>query len=309
MFVLRPVILIPAWSFYLIGASEGVGRSSVFRASLPSAFGSNADFPSLTAFTCLTAILVTAYLLNQIFDRESDERNNKCLFLSRGIFRARTLVLMALAFFLAASHAFHRTDDALRAPLIVALLMALVYSLPPIRLCARPFFDMFANAVGYGGVAFVLGYTALGSPTDHGVWLAVPYVLLVAATFLHTTILDVEGDKATGKFSTTVLIGVDRSVVLAAVLHACAVVVAIITGRLMAIVVTGVSFPATVYSLFRRDQTVNSFVIQVNTLVVTLAAAAAWPVYLLLVVPLILLSRYYHRRRFGFTYPGPRKTS
>jgi 4-hydroxybenzoate polyprenyltransferase len=307
--VLRPVILIPAWSFCLIGASEGARRSSGLPTSVPLFTGFHTDFPPLTALACLTAILITAYLLNQIFDRESDEKNNKCLFLSRGIFRTRTVVLMVLIFFLAASHAFHRTDDALRVPLVAALLLALTYSLPPIRLCARPLFDMFANALGYGGVAFVIGYGLFGAAPADGVWLSVPYLLLVAATFLHTTILDVEGDKATGKLSTTVLIGINRSIALAAVLHAVALTIAIVTGRITAIVVTGVSFPVIVYSLFRRDQVMSSFLVQTNTLVVTVAAAAAWPLYLVLVAPLILLSRYYHRRRFGFTYPGPRKAS
>jgi 4-hydroxybenzoate polyprenyltransferase len=261
--------------------------------------------PSPVTLLCLTAVLITAYLLNQIFDRESDERNNKCFYLSRGIFRVRTLVFMSLFFFLAASYAYHRTGEPQRIPLFLALALALLYSLPPVRLCSRPFLDMIANAVGYGGVAFVLGFRALNSSGTDAVWLCVPYVLLVAATFLHTTILDIDGDRAASKISTSVLIGVDGSIVLAAVIHATAFILAILTGRPMAIIVTGGSLPFTVYSIFKRTGRVSAFLIQANTLIVTVAAAVLWPVYLGALVPLILLSRFYHKKRFGIPYPGP----
>jgi 1,4-dihydroxy-2-naphthoate octaprenyltransferase len=193
--------------------------------------------------------------------------------------------------------------------MILALVLALLYSLPPIRLCSRPFLDMLANAVGYGGIAFVLGFGGDGTHPWNAVWLSTPYVLLVAATFLHTTILDVKGDSAAGKISTSVVIGKDASLVLAAVIHAGAFVLALLTGRPLAMIVTGVSLPITVYSLYRRSAGVSSFVIQANTFIVTAAAVVLWPVYIGVVLPLILLSRFYHRKRFGISYPGPEGTS
>ncbi len=60
IFVLRPLILIPAWSFYLIGAATAIETNPDYPRG----------FPGLTAFLSLTAILITAYLLNQIFDRD-----------------------------------------------------------------------------------------------------------------------------------------------------------------------------------------------------------------------------------------------
>jgi len=295
LFVFRPVILIPAWSFYLIGAAESARSTGDSLSALPA---------PLTMF-CLTAILATAYLLNQIFDRESDERNNKCLYLSRGIFQARTLVLMGLASFLAASWAYHRVGTDAKGPLALALALSLAYSLPPARLCARPFFDLIANSVGYGGIAFVLGFGVFDASLETASWRSIPWVLLVGATFLHTTILDFSGDRAAGKKSTTVLIGIRASSVAAVVLHACAFLFALAVGHDVAAVVTGVSLPVTCFPLFKRSIGSSSFVIQTNTLVVTAAAAFAWPAYLAIVVPLIALSRFYHRRRFGFTYPGP----
>jgi 4-hydroxybenzoate polyprenyltransferase len=291
IFVLRPLILIPAWSFYLIGA-ERAGEQGFYRQAL---------FPSPAVFLSLTAILITAYLLNQIFDKQSDERNRKCPFLADGIFGVRTLIILALLAYAVASYTFRQLEGSVRIPLIAALILSLIYSLPPIRLCARPFLDLLANAVGFGGIAFVLGY---GSLTNEAVRLSLPYVLLVGATFLHTTILDVAGDKETGKITTSVLIGVRISRLAAALLHACAVTISLLDGIMLPIIVTGASFPLSLYALKATGNRSSSLQVQGATLIVTLVAAYLWPVYLVLLVPLIILSRYYHRRRFGFNYPG-----
>ncbi|UCH82601.1 MAG: UbiA family prenyltransferase [Candidatus Latescibacterota bacterium] len=295
LFVLRPVILIPAWSFFLLGVS----------AASNTPLGPRWTLPPMVPFACLTAILITAYLLNQVFDRESDEKNDKCPFLTRGVFKTRTVVLMAVVFFLAASHLFHRTDPEVRVALFLALLLSLLYSVPPVRLCARPFLDLLANAIGYGGVAFVIGYNTSDASISRGAWIATPYMFLVASTFLHTTVLDVEGDRAANKISTTVLIGVNRSVILAAVLHVLAVAAAILTASPTAVAITAVSLPVTAVAAIKPSTRMSSFVIQANTLIVTLAAVATRPLYLTLVFPLIWLSRYYHSRRFGIMYPGP----
>jgi 4-hydroxybenzoate polyprenyltransferase len=294
LFVCRPVILIPAWSFYLIGAAAGIDSHTS-----PHGF-----IPSPLTLACLTAILVTAYLLNQVFDTESDARNNKCLFIARGIIGTRTVVFMAVVFFLAASVAYRRVDAIHRIPLFVALLLSLLYSLPPIRLCARPFLDMFANAVGYGGVAFVLGFNIYGPSINSAGWLAAPYILLVAATFLHTTILDYDGDRDSGKKSTSVLIGLRASTNLAGAFHMAAFVLALISAKPAAILITGITLPIVVYTFVNRSRRASSILIQANTLIVTIAAAVTWPLYLAVVIPLILLSRFYHARRFGITYPG-----
>jgi 4-hydroxybenzoate polyprenyltransferase len=300
IFVLRPLILIPAWGFYLIGAAQGRG------ATMPTTTG----LPSPIALLSLTSILVCAYLLNQVFDRETDEKNDKCFYLSRGIFRVRTLIIMAAVFFLVAAYAFQGVVSPIqRWTLLLSLALSLLYSLPPIRLCARPFLDMLANAFGYGGCAVVMGFGAYQSSAADAMAVSVPYVLLVASTFLHTTILDVEGDRASGKISTAVFIGERRSTNLAAFFHLLAVLSAFVTSNFVAIVVSGLTVPASIHALKTGTRSASTILVQANTLVVAVVAAFFWPVFGAVLVPLVLLARFYYHRRFGIIYPGPRKSA
>jgi 4-hydroxybenzoate polyprenyltransferase len=279
----------------LIGAGQSIETNPYYPAG----------FPSLLAFSALTAILITAYLLNQVFDQESDKRNNKCLYLAHGLFRARTLVLFAIFSYLTALLTFHQVDNIQKSPLFIAAVLSLAYSLPPLRLCARPFLDLLANAIGYGGVAFVLGHELYAASPGNAARLAMPYVFLVAATFLHTAILDIEGDRLTGKITTAVFIGENASRRLAAILHGAAVAAAIFSGGITPLVITGATAPLSILALARKTRRASMLLVQGNTLVVALAAVALWPAFTIIIAPLIFLSRYYHAQRFGIIYPGP----
>jgi 1,4-dihydroxy-2-naphthoate octaprenyltransferase len=226
---------------------------------------------------------------------------------------------MAMVFFAAASLTFKGTAPAQRLPLAAALVLALVYSLPPIRLCARPLLDLAANAVGYGGVAFLIGHLAFDDSLARGAEQAIPYVLLVGATFLHTTILDVDGDRASGKTTSSVLMGVRASALLALALVVVGMVWALAAtlrdySDVLPVVVLAVALPGFAVgavALGRRGPAdagrrsrVSSNTVQFATLVITVAAAVVEPRYLVLIVPIVVAARHYHRARFGVTYPG-----
>jgi 4-hydroxybenzoate polyprenyltransferase len=263
-------------------------------------------------------------VLNQIFDLESDRLNGKGLFLTRRVFRARTMLLIALVCFTGASLLFNNTHLIQRYPLIVALLLSLVYSLPPLRLCARPWWDLAANAIGYGGLAYVIGGGAVSNDVMPLILGSVPWVLLVAGTFLHTTILDVEGDAAAGKHTTTVIIGERRSSLLAVAFGTGAFVLAAapwLSGApvdLLSVLVTGGSLLAFVVAYYRlshgremsvsdrysRRSRTSSYAVQVPTALVALAAAWKDPVFLVLLVPLVAFAYVYNHARFRVSYPG-----
>ncbi len=313
MFVLRPTIMVPAWSFYALGIHLAPVRT---RTELFSALAQ-------PAFWCLTALLASAYVVNQIFDQTSDRLNGKGLFLTHGVFRTRTMIAIAWACFLTASWLFQKVDGAQRVPLIASMVLAFAYSLPPLRLCARPGLDMVANAVGYGGLAFATGAGGVSEYSMQAFLDAYPWMLLVGATFLHTTILDVDGDAAAGKRTTTVAIGVQRSAQLATLFAIAAAVaegVAFLRhqGSLVAALATTAAalvFVAANIVIARAESTepvaraaararASARVVQGVVALVALLASVRDPALLLLLVPLVVAARAYYRARFHMRYPG-----
>ena len=313
VFVFRPLILVPAWAFYILGShAHRVSRSFEHSGVIQS------------GFWCLSGVLAAAYVLNQIFDLESDRLNGKGLFLTRRVFRPRTMLLLALLCFAGASLLYSNTRVVQHPPLIAALLLSLIYSLPPLRLCARPGWDLAANAIGYGGLAFVIGGGALSNDVMPVILASVPWVLLVAGTFLHTTILDVEGDAASGKHTTTVAIGERRSALFSLGFGLTAFALSagpVLRGNhvdWLAVIVTGGALLSFLYAYYRLSRSralsvaeryairsrTSSYAVQVPTALVALAAAWKDPSFLVLLVPLVAFAHVYNHARFGVSYPG-----
>ncbi|NES16090.1 MULTISPECIES: UbiA family prenyltransferase [Micromonospora] len=78
------------------------------------------------------------------------------------------------------------------------LLLGWLYSAPPVRLKARPGLDVAANAVTVGVLAPVAGWSLHRPVTDYPVPVALLGLLLVAALYLPTTVLDADADAAAG---------------------------------------------------------------------------------------------------------------
>ena len=305
--------MVPAWSFYALGVHMAPVRT---RTELFSAVVQ-------PGFWCLTALLASAYVANQIFDQTSARFNGKGLFLTHGVFRTRTMIAIALACFLGASWLFQRVDGAQRIPLIASMLLAFTYSLPPLRLCSRPWLDLAANAIGYGGLAFAAGAGGVSDYALQAFLDAYPWMFLVGATFLHTTILDVDGDTAAGKRTTTVAFGVARSAHLATAFAAIAFAVAVWRavaqhGSVLAAVITSLALAFFLFAsvVVLRTERLDALsraaarskasarVVQSIAALVALWAGIRDPILFALFVPLVVAARYYYRARFHIRYPG-----
>jgi chlorophyll synthase len=283
LFAIRPLVLVPAWSFFLLGA-----------AAAP-------DGPGLPwlRLALFTLAMIGVHLVNQIVDLESDRINDKGLFLQRGIFTPRQYAAAAVASLGLAVGAAVATGQA-PMRLAAAVGLGLAYSVPPVRLAARAGLDLLANAAGYGLLAPWLG---AGDSAPPAAFLA-STTLAVAAVFVHTTLLDLEGDRRTAKQTIGVRLGPGRSRVLAVLLAALAAAAAFaganrVLGLAAALLAVGSAAAAL------RAAGVSSRSVCVGaTALYTLAAAAVWPLYAAVVLGLAVATRSYYARRFKLRYPA-----
>lgn len=300
IFLLRPMILIPVWTFYLLGAHHAVSPSGRLLAKPPFAAG-------LLSFT---ALLGAVYIMNQVADRHVDLERNKLFLIPRGII-SPTAAWIECALLIAAAFILGLVFLPLGFSLILVLGLALgaAYSLEPIRLKRRPLVDVLANAIGSGVLNTFAGWVASGA-TPRGWTVLLPYPIAVASVHLTTTLGDMEADARAGLRTSGVVFGRRMGLMTATILMAIAAAVAYAVGNRPALIASLVSLPFyLVPGRFAREPETGADTLlpaKMATVIFSVAAGFLFPLYLPLLVVLVFLTRLYYRRRFRVDYPALR---
>ncbi len=78
------------------------------------------------------------------------------------------------------------------------LALAFAYSVPPVRLKHRPGADLMANALGVGVIPMFAGWSLVRSMSSFPRWFVVQGLLVAAAVYVPTTLVDYDADRAAG---------------------------------------------------------------------------------------------------------------
>lgn len=298
IFLMRPMILIPVWTFYLLGAWHGLDLSG---ASTP-------RLPFLIGLVSFTALLGAIYIINQISDRETDQRGGKLFLLSHSIITNRAAALEAA---LLASFSivlgFLFMPAGFNIVLILGLGLGLAYSVEPVRLKKRSVIDVLANAVGNGVLNTLAGWTAVGAPLE-GLEALIPYPLAVASVHLTTTLADIDSDASCGLRTSGVALGAKRGIALAVGLMAAAIAAASAVDNRPAFYASLLSIPVFLIPArsSKREHIVSSILLPAKaaTLIFAVTAGFLFPLYIPFLAAIVLVTRLYYRSRFGIIYPG-----
>ncbi len=295
LFLVRPMILIPVWTFFILGAHHGMRGSE------------NPRIADLAiGVLSFTALLGTIYIVNQITDRNNDRANRKLFLIPDGIISVRAAwieaaVLAALSFLLGLF-----LSPRFVIVLAASLALGAAYSLEPVRLKRRAVLDVAANAAGSGILNTLAGWIALGAPL--GGWpVLIPYPFAVASVHLATTIADIEGDARAGIRTSGVLLGPRSGMHLSTGFMIAAVLAAAAVGNKPALYASLLSLPSFLIPLRARGRMNLSdavlFPVKAATLIYAVVAGFLFPLYLPFLAVVILLTRRYYRTRFEMSYP------
>jgi 4-hydroxybenzoate polyprenyltransferase len=296
IFILRPLILIPVWDFFLIGCYRARG-SGGFTSSM------------ILGLAIYTMIMGGVYILNQIMDRETDRINRKLFLISGGLISVKTATFYMSGLWLLAVALSYRYGLAFMVFTAVSLILGVGYSLPPVKLKGRPLADTLANSVGYGLLNFGLGWLVFKEFSWGIVPLFLPYTLSIAAVFVNTTLVDMEGDRQTGDKTTAVFLGHGLSYILSTILMSAAVIVSALRGELVCLIPAAVSLPFFIFTALyyfirnriHRKLTILSFRLP-GLLFTLITGYLYWP-YLIFLALLFAAMRSYYKIRFGMNYP------
>lgn len=297
----RPTLLIPLWTMHILGAAQAAGGVAPVWAPAPRL---------VILGLAHTLLMAAAYVLNQLTDVETDASNSKLFLIADGLVSRRFVkvemaaLVVASAFVLAVGRV---GDGQVVALFAISAALGALYSAPPVRLKGRPGLDVAANAVGYGCVAFAVGWLSVRPLTADAVRASVTYVLCVAATFMFTTIPDIDGDAAGGARTSGVALGAQGAAWLGVCFLTLAAASAFVQQQWYAAPAVALAGPLYVRSAVRihraADDPSLTHATQVVILALSAAAAYAMPPYVALLAVVIAWTRWYYRAFFGVRYP------
>ncbi len=297
IFLLRPMILIPVWTFYLLGAWHGRNVSGTH---IP-------PFRFFMGLVSFTALLGAIYVINQISDRETDLKSGKLFLLSHSIItRKAALLETALLVSLSAALGIIFMPAGFNIVLLLGFLLGLAYSVEPVRLKRRPLLDVLANALGNGALNTLAGWTAAGAPLE-GLQALIPYPIAVASVHLTTTLADIGGDSESGLRTSGVVLGPRKGIALAVGLMAAAVAAASALDNRPAFYASLISLPIFLIPArsSKREHIDSSILLPAKaaTLIFSVTAGFLFPLYIPFLAVVVFGTRLYYRKRFGIVYP------
>jgi len=245
-----------------------------------------------------------AYIINQIVDRESDRLNRKLFLIADGYIPVSHAITESIILTIIGVFLLYRMDASIKIIAGISFLMGIMYSLPPFSFKARAGIDLIFNAVGYGFFNFAMGWL-INRPLEYKLFLnALPYIFAVAGIFGATTLLDIEGDKETGKITLGVKFGFKPTLLLSTGFIIMSLVFSIIVKDIICAIVAGIATLLFLYTLHKPDLTKTKIAMRLSAPILTLLLGIFYPQLLILCFVTFILMKIYYKLRFGIDYPS-----
>lgn len=253
----------------------------------------------------LSLVASGSYYINQIYDFDSDLKNNKLGFLQKNmISKKEMMILFLITSFCSIAGGFYISNIL---GLIISTLVVLgyFYSAPPFRFKDRPILGLLSNSIGYG---LVVPSAVLPEMNLHNVGLIAwdspfYFICTVGAVYILTTIPDKQGDSETSKKTLAVIFPEEILKILAFILLSLSAYIAFYSNHFILTAVSMISILPLLISLFKNDTRILFFAIKFPILLLTMVSAYFFWQYGLFIVVLITATRIYYKKRFNMDYP------
>ena len=289
-FILRPMLHLPVWTIAILGY-----------------YGTGPDHPGwgrLVLVLVLGTLLAGAvFVLNQIYDIESDRINNKLFFLAEGIISVRMAWLIVICLNIISLIIGFALSIKVGIVSVLIVLLGIFYSAPPAALKNRAWPAIFTNAIGHGSLIYLLGHVAAGGRWLPGVFKSLPYFIAVAAVYIGTTGPDLKGDKISGKQTIAVIYGEKATALIAFSFYLLALGAGFWQSDIPFLIAALAAGPFYVWGSFAGGTGRVFMAIKISVITLSLVAGFFFPPYLPFLIILIAVTRIYHKQKFGLAYP------
>jgi 1,4-dihydroxy-2-naphthoate octaprenyltransferase len=300
IFVLRPTLFFPVWTVY----AAGYLAFHKFSAAAIKAAAPALDQTALSLLGILTLLMGSGYILNQLCDVETDRRNHKLFLIADrhlSPLAAWTEMILLGGFTLVAGFFYGTAIGVLLA--IIFLLTGIFYNVAPFAWKGRPLLGLISNALG-ALLIFTAGWWSQHIEWQLPVRHALPYIFAVAAVYLYTTLLDLDGDAGTEKMTFGVRYGFSATTIVGCLLELGALISAWWLEDWVIFFPALIAAPFFILAAVKQRLSEVSRAIKLPIVFLALAICLHVWQYFLLLAFVFYFSKWYYRRRFGLNYPN-----
>ncbi len=295
-FVLRPTLFFPVWTVYLANYQ----RNLIFDEATPQAAET---FNPVIIGALLTMLMGSAFIINQIKDIVSDQKNNKLFIIADGYIKKWKAIIEAIVLLSVSLIAAFFLDY--RIGIIfccVFFVTGILYNVKPFEWKDKPFLGIVANFLGGITVACV-GCISSGLTDWEFLLKTIPYGLGLLAVFFLTTLADIEGDAEAGKITIGVKYGFAISIFLALIFEILTVAMSFYLKEFILFFPALLSLPLFVTTAITQKLDDALRTVKFSVLFTSIAVCIKFPYYFVLIVAIFYLSKWYYKKRFNIDYP------
>jgi len=291
LFILRPMLHLPVWTIVILG----------YYSHQPADPG----WLKIPALMLLGSGLFGAvFLINQIYDIESDRINNKLHFLPKDYVKVKIAWLMTVLLNIVSLILAFLISPRVGFVSLIIIILGVLYSIPPIALKNRAWPAALANGLGHGTLVYIIGYCAGGGSVIAGLIKSIPYFMAVAAVYIGTTLPDIDGDKRTGKHTIGVRFGKNKTQAIILICYLLALLAGFAVKDTPFLIASLAVAPFYIWSAYSRSIKATVLAVKMSIISLSLAASYFFPLYLVFLILLIFATRAYYRYRFNMDYPS-----
>jgi len=288
----------PVWTILLLGHHRSAALSG------------ESNLPGLILLLA-TFLVGAVYLLNQIYDVESDRINKKLFFLAEGYISKKNAVFQTVLLNLISIIPAYLISLNLGVLFTLGFLFGFFYSVPPFSFKGKPFGGFLCNILAHGNLTFLAGWSmnhpdgwaSAQALSGKSLLFSLPYMFAVGAVYLNTTVPDMEGDKRSGKITLAVKYGKEVGVVVSCILVLVGTIVSFLIKDIPFFIASALVFPFFLFSVFTKKNSNIVLSTKLSILFLSIAAGFFYPWYFALLILGFLGTRLYYKARFNYDYP------
>jgi 4-hydroxybenzoate polyprenyltransferase len=301
-FITRPIVLVSVWGFSLFGYRLSSKTSDIFQ---------EIGIVAVLQILFFSLSVASVYVFNQIADRKVDAENGGFpLLLKTGICDKIAWIWAVILAVFSIAIPFLCGYKTICLLSLASIMLGIVYCFKPFSFSGRPILDFLSNALGYGTIAFSVGWVLGGKNFNVGVNCEFlnamfPYFWMMAGGSISSTLPDYDGDRLSGKNTTAVCFGKRVAHYIAIFCIISSVTSAYYSKDFIAIFASGCAFPFYIlYATRWQSQKLMEACYKVGGAISMLIIGLFFPILIIMGAIILAASVLYFRVFYKVLYPS-----